>query len=73
MRRAGRSARCRGEDPKWPQGLRLDTFVSNPDVLVRVLEGEFDAAPGAAPGGGKQTIDDVINDAFRNRNSGGTS
>ncbi len=71
VRRAGCSARCRGTDPKWPQGLRLDTFLKDPDVLVRLLEGEFDAkAPGAAPGGGKPTISDVIAEERRKRNSG---
>ncbi|WP_439627550.1 DUF1376 domain-containing protein [Gemmata sp.] len=46
--RAGRSAKLRGLDPSWPSGLRLDTFLKDPDMLVRVLEGEFDDAGSGA-------------------------
>jgi hypothetical protein len=59
--RAGRSARCCGRAGGW--SLRLDTFLKDPDILVRVLEGEFDDAPATLPirpGGGKLTAADVI-------------
>jgi hypothetical protein len=47
--RAGRSARCRGAAGGW--SLRLDTFLKNADVLVRILEGEFDDASGGGGAG----------------------
>ena len=61
--RAGRSRKCRGEDPSWACGLRLDTFLKDPDMLVRVLEGEFDDPAGGAAGnraGQKETPEEQM-------------
>jgi hypothetical protein len=60
VERAGRSARCRGlADPKW--SLHLDTFLRHPDMLVRILEGEFDdARGGVGRPAGKPTVGEVI-------------
>ena len=57
--RAGRCSRCHGADTSWPSGLRLDTFLKDPDMLVRILEGEFDDAP-AGKVAKKANIADVI-------------
>jgi len=63
VRRAGRSAKCRGLDPTWSSGLRLDTFLKQPDFVVRILEGEFDDAPAGAPAAGGKTKRELELDA----------
>jgi hypothetical protein len=51
VERAGRSGVCRGENPKFlAHGLRMDTFLKDPDMLVRILEGEFDDGPAGKKG-----------------------
>jgi hypothetical protein len=52
VERAGRSARCRGAVGEWK--LQLDTFLKDPDMVARILEGEFDDGP--------RTADDRRND-----------
>ena len=46
IRVAGQSRKCRGEGT-WPGGLRMDTFLEKPDMLVKILEGNY--TDGAAP------------------------
>lgn len=51
VRRAGRSAACRGANPKFMvQGLRIDTFLREPDTLARILEGNYDDPAPVATG-----------------------
>ena len=53
--RLGRSAKARGEDAKFPRGVRLDDFLRQPDYPARINEGEFDdprAGPPPKPGRG---------------------
>lgn len=48
--RAGRSRFCRGEDPKFfARGLQLDTFLRDPDMVARILEGQLDDGGNASP------------------------
>jgi uncharacterized protein YdaU (DUF1376 family) len=58
IRRAGKSARCRGLVGTWK--LNLDTFLKDPDMLVRILEGEFDDAAVPIRAGGKPTPQEVV-------------
>jgi hypothetical protein len=56
--RAGRSSACRGEDPNFlKRGLRIDTFLREPNMLTRILEGEFDDGPGKGRAGGNRPGD----------------
>lgn len=51
VRRAGRSAACRGANPKFmAQGLRIDTFLRDADTLTRILEGNYDDPAPSATG-----------------------
>ncbi len=41
IERAGKSLRCRGETKGW-SGLTVKSFLEDEDMLVRILDGEFD-------------------------------
>lgn len=62
VRRAGRSAACRGENPGFmTHGLWLDSFLKQPDMLIRLLEGQFDdKAAGAGKTKREAGVEEVI-------------
>jgi hypothetical protein len=51
--RLGRSAKAKGLDAKFGKGIHIDTFLRDPDFVVRVMEGQWDdpAAATAPPPG----------------------
>lgn len=48
VQRAGRCKQLREGNKGWP-GLMIDTFLRDPDMLVRILEGQFDDREPSAP------------------------
>jgi hypothetical protein len=58
VERAGRSSRCRGLAGDW--SLTIDAFLRHEDMLVRILEGEFDDKPSTAKNVGKPGLRDTI-------------